>query len=49
VTSRIESWQTEVADFLDRQGAFRLAIVFGLIVTTAIVAVAASRKRTARA
>lgn len=49
VTSRIESWQTEVADFLDRQGALRLAIVFGLIVTAALTAVVTSRKRTARA
>ena len=47
VTSRIESWQTDVADFLDRQGAYRLALVFGLVIAGAsgIVFMARHRSR----
>ena len=45
VTSRIESWQTDVADFLDRQGAFRLALVFGIVIAGAGGFVLMARRR----
>ena len=48
VTSRIEGWQTDVADFLDRQGAGKLALVFGLIVLAAIGAMVFAKRRGVR-
>ena len=36
--SRIERWQTRVASFLQQQGAFRLALVLSIVVTTAVIA-----------
>ncbi len=36
VVSRVESWQTNVADFLQKQGAFPLALVFISIIAAAI-------------
>ncbi len=45
ITSNVESWQTNVADFLDQQGATRLSLVFGAIVISAIVLVTRKRSR----
>ena len=39
VVSRVERWQSNVATFLQRQGAWRLAIVFALVILTAIVVI----------
>lgn len=36
LVSRIERWQSDVATFLQRQGAWTLAIVFGAIILTAL-------------
>jgi hypothetical protein len=37
--SRVESWQSDIATFLQRQGAWKLALVFGGIIAAAVVAV----------
>ena len=39
VVSRVERWQSNVATFLQRQGAWRLAIVFAIVIVTAIVVI----------
>lgn len=50
LVSRIERWQSDVATFLQRQGAWTLAIVFGAIILTALGIVRlGSRHRTDKA
>jgi hypothetical protein len=41
---RVERWQADVANFLQRQGAWRLALVLGAVVAVG-VAVAARRRQ----
>lgn len=48
VTSRIESLQTDVANFLDRQGAFKLALVFGAIVAVAVGLITFGKQRSVK-
>ena len=36
LTGRVESWQSEVVNFLQRQGVWKIAIVLGLVVAAAI-------------
>lgn len=43
VVSNVESWQTSVSQFIQRQGAPRLAMIFVAIVVYAVVMVIASR------
>ena len=35
LVSRVERWQSDVATFLQRQGAWKLAIIFGLVIALA--------------
>ena len=50
LVGRIERWQSDVATFLQRQGAWTLAIVFGAIILTALGIVRlGSRHRTDKA
>jgi hypothetical protein len=37
VTSNVENWQSDVASFLQRQGAWRLAFVFAVVIGLATV------------
>jgi hypothetical protein len=37
VTSNVENWQSDVAAFLQRQGAWRLAFVFAVVIGLATV------------
>ena len=46
LVGRVERWQAEVANFLQRQGAWRLALVLGAIVTVGVVV--ASRRHRAK-
>jgi len=39
LVSRVERWQSDVATFLQRQGAWKLAIIFGLVIALAAVSV----------
>jgi cytochrome c biogenesis protein CcdA len=43
VVSNVESWQTSISQFIQRQGAPRLAMIFVVIVVYAVVMVIASR------
>jgi cytochrome c-type biogenesis protein len=43
LVGRIERWQAEVANFLQRQGAWRLAVVLGAVVAVGVVV--ATRRR----
>jgi cytochrome c biogenesis protein CcdA len=45
--SRVESWQSDIATFLQRQGAWKLALVFGGIIAAAIMAVRLGSRREA--
>lgn len=36
---RIDGWQSDVATFLQRQGAWKLAVIFGAVITTAVLVV----------
>ena len=45
--SRVESWQSDIATFLQRQGAWKLALVFGGIIAAAVVAVRMGSRREA--
>lgn len=37
--SRIDGWQSNVATFLQRQGAWKLAVIFGAVITAAVLVV----------
>ncbi|MFM8390508.1 MAG: hypothetical protein ACKOA5_14830, partial [Actinomycetota bacterium] len=37
--SRVERWQSDLATFLQRQGAWKLALVFGAVIALAVVIV----------
>ena len=37
--SRIDGWQSDVATFLQRQGAWKLAFIFGAVITAAVLVV----------
>ena len=43
VVSNVENWQTSVSQFIQRQGAPRLAMIFLAIVVYAVIMVIASR------
>lgn len=43
VVSNVESWQTSISQFIQRQGAPRLAMIFVVIVVYAVIMVIASR------
>ena len=43
VVSNVESWQTNISQFIQRQGAPRLALIFVAIVVYAVIMVIASR------
>jgi cytochrome c biogenesis protein CcdA len=43
VTSNVENWQSDVASFLQRQGAWRLAFVFAAVIGLATVAARRAR------
>lgn len=45
VTARIERWQADLANFLQRQGAGRLALVLGGVILLAVLFVALRRPR----
>ena len=45
VVSRVERWQSNVATFLQRQGAWRLAAVFAIVIVTAIIVVRRAPRR----
>jgi cytochrome c biogenesis protein CcdA len=45
VVSRVERWQSNVATFLQRQGARRLAVVFAIVIVTAIIVVRRAPRR----
>lgn len=45
VTSWVERWQAELANFLQRQGAWRLALVLGGVIAVAVAFVALRRPR----
>jgi hypothetical protein len=45
VTARIEGWQSDIAMFLQEQGAWRLAIVFAVILVVAVGIIMASKRR----
>ena len=45
VVSRVERWQSDVATFLQRQGAWRLAAVFAIVIVTAIIVVRRAPRR----
>ena len=36
VVSRVEGWQSDIATFLQRQGAWKLALVFGVLIAIAV-------------
>jgi cytochrome c-type biogenesis protein len=44
ITARIERWQSDIATFLQGQGAWRLAIVFTLVIALAVVIIYATRR-----
>lgn len=45
LVSRVERWQSDVATFLQRQGAWKLAIVFGLVIAFAAAVVRFGNRR----
>lgn len=45
--SRVESWQSDIATFLQRQGAWKLALVFGGVIGVAVVVVRFGTRREA--
>lgn len=45
LVSRVERWQSDVATFLQRQGAWKLAIVFGLVIALAASVVRFGNRR----
>lgn len=47
LVGRVESWQSDIATFLQRQGAWKLALVFGGIIGAAVVAVRIGSRREA--
>jgi hypothetical protein len=49
VGSNVERWQTSVANFLQQQGAWRLAMVFAIVVGAAAAFVWRSQRRNATA
>jgi membrane associated rhomboid family serine protease len=49
IGSNVEKWQSTVANFLQRQGAWRLLVIFLIIVTAAAAVVWRNQKRLATA
>lgn len=49
IVGRMESWQSNVATFLQRQGAWKLALVFGVVIATAIVLIRKASQNSDRA
>lgn len=45
VVSRVERWQSNVATFLQRQGAWKLALVFGVVILAAVLVVRGESQR----
>ncbi len=45
ITARIEGWQSDIAMFLQEQGAWRLAIVFCVVIIGAVGIIMATRRR----
>ena len=45
VTARVEGWQSDIAMFLQEQGAWRLAIVFSLVLAVAVGIIMTTRRR----
>ena len=45
IGSNVERWQSAVANFLQQQGALRLTVFFGVIVTAAVVVVIRAQRR----
>ncbi len=43
--SRVDGWQSDVATFLQRQGAWKLAIIFGAIIAAAVLVVRFGSRR----
>lgn len=43
--SRIDGWQSDVATFLQRQGAWKLAVIFGAVITAAVLVVRLGGRR----
>ena len=48
VVGRVERWQSNIAMFLQRQGAWKLALVFGVVIGIAIVLVKVGTRSNAR-
>jgi len=48
ITARIEGWQSDIAMFLQQQGAWRLAFVFTAVIVLAFVLIAGTRRRSQR-
>lgn len=44
--SRVERWQSDLATFLQRQGAWKLAIIFGVVIAAAALIVRPGTRRT---
>ncbi len=45
VVSRVEGWQSDIATFLQRQGAWKLALVFGVLIAIAVHATRRGERR----
>ena len=45
LVSRVERWQSDIATFLQRQGAWKLAFVFGLVIAVATASVRLGARR----
>lgn len=43
--SRVERWQSDLATFLQRQGAWKLAVIFGAVIAVAVVIVRMGARR----
>lgn len=47
VTNRVESWQSELVTFMQRQGVWRLSIILGAAVAVGLTVIAFSHRRKA--
>lgn len=45
LVSRVERWQSDIATFLQRQGAWKLAFIFGLVIAVATASVRLGARR----
>ena len=45
VVSKVEGWQSDIATFLQRQGAWKLALVFGVLIAIAVHATRRGERR----